>query len=84
MDSQGGVRPMSENGKRERSHYAPYDTMPAFDEGLSAYGRLVEAKFASSIPNPYDLNSVEAQAWDRGYEYGSYLHWRKRRTTETD
>jgi hypothetical protein len=37
--------------------YAPYHTMPAFQRGI------VEQR------NPFDPNSVEAQAWDRGAEY---------------
>jgi hypothetical protein len=59
---------------RDRSYYTPYDTYSEFDEGLEAYNELVRIKFVRSIDCPYDRNSVQAQAWDRGYEYGSYLH----------
>lgn len=42
------------------AEYAPYDTMPEFRVGFDSYqsGRFHR--------NPYDLDSVAAQAWDRG------------------
>jgi hypothetical protein len=46
-------RPMS-------TDYAPYHTLPAFDEGIEAY-------MSGRFENPY--RGVAAQAWDRGSEY---------------
>ena len=42
------------------SEYAPYNTLPAFDEGITAY-------MEGNYKNPYD--DVAGQAWDRGLEY---------------
>jgi hypothetical protein len=45
--------------------YAPYHTMPAFDEGIDDY-------MNGCFENPYDgkpREGVNAQAWDRGSEY---------------
>jgi hypothetical protein len=49
-----------------RASYAPYDTMPAFDEGF-------RARAEGGFQNPYDgrkdiAGQVAAQAWDRGLE----------------
>ena len=62
------------------SDYAPYDSMPAFDVGRRAYDRNV-------CINPYSLNSVNAQAFDRGAEYAMRLQLyaiRKGHQNETD
>ena len=50
-------RPMPED-------YAPYHTMPAFDEGITAY-------MSGTHENPYSdpKQGLAAQAWDRGSEY---------------
>jgi peptide methionine sulfoxide reductase MsrA len=69
---------------KSRSDYAPHDRHPAFDEGLAAYNELLREGFTRTIANPHQPNSLAAQAWDRGYEYGSHLHWAKRKDTETD
>jgi hypothetical protein len=44
--------------------YAPYHTLPAFNEGITDY---MEWRFN----NPYTASGdgVNAQAWDRGLEY---------------
>lgn len=44
------------------SEYGAYARLPAFTEGVRAY---VECGWA---PCPYGRGTVEAQAWDRGYE----------------
>ena len=49
-----------------RHEYQPYDRLPAFDHGFAAY----TLGFGNS-KNPYDDDSVDAQAWDRGLECGS-------------
>jgi hypothetical protein len=47
---------------RIKAQYRPYDTLPAFEEGFTAY--------QASGPlrrNPYDNDAgYKAQAWDRG------------------
>lgn len=43
--------------------YAPYHRYEAFYSGQVAYG---EGRF----DNPFPLDSVYAQAWDRGLEFG--------------
>jgi hypothetical protein len=40
---------------------APYDAMPEFRVGFDSHAR-------GFYGNPYDANSVAAQAWDRGLE----------------
>jgi hypothetical protein len=50
----------------QRSDYAPYDTLPEFDEGVNAYS-------AQNYNNPHGASSVAAQAWDRGLEFGMKL-----------
>ena len=48
-----------------RDNYAPYDSLDAFAEGIAAHALRV-------YHNPYDLipaQGLNAQAWDRGYEY---------------
>jgi hypothetical protein len=52
-----------------KASYAPYDTLPAFYEGVVDYG---DGNYA----NPYDGRhepgaGVAAQAWDRGLEAAS-------------
>jgi hypothetical protein len=46
-----------------RSEYAPYCDYAAFDEGSVAYK---EGRYS----NPFHADSVYAQAWDRGLEFG--------------
>ena len=41
--------------------YQPYDQLPAFAQGRRAYAR-------GDYRNPYDADSVDAQAWDRGLQ----------------
>jgi Protein of unknown function (DUF3363) len=41
--------------------YAPYDAMPEFRVGFESHAR-------GFYGNPYDADSVAAQAWDRGLE----------------
>lgn len=43
-----------------RGKYTPYDTMPAFDEGVKAYQ-------GGNYKNPH--SGMAAQAWDRGAEF---------------
>jgi hypothetical protein len=43
--------------------YKPYSHRKEFFQGVHAYRDGVNV-------NPYDSDSVEAQAWDRGLEYG--------------
>ena len=48
-----------------RDDYAPYHSMDAFSEGVAARALRV-------FHNPYDgvpTQGLNAQAWDRGYEY---------------
>jgi hypothetical protein len=60
-----------------RMQYAPYDQMPAFDEGFAAYpaGSLVSV--SKDFHNPYRERVVQRQcqsecyAWDRGFECAS-------------
>jgi hypothetical protein len=47
--------------------YAPYDKHDAFQIGLLDY------ESGTRWRNPYDGNSVNAQAWDRGYEAGMHI-----------
>lgn len=47
--------------------YRPYNTLKAFMEGYAAYCK-------GDWRSPYDANSVDAQAWDRGMEYGMRLN----------
>jgi hypothetical protein len=68
---------MNKGPIRERSYYAPYDQHPIFDLGFNAYNQQIHL-------NPFDPNSIEALAWDRGQEYASYLWWRKQPDRETD
>jgi hypothetical protein len=46
--------------KPDPTDYAPYHTLPAFDDGITAY-------MDGRHDNPHD--GVAAQAWDRGLEY---------------
>lgn len=48
------------------SDYRPYDSHAAFNEGAAAYaeGRLI---------SPYDPDSVQTQAYDRGLDYAMRL-----------
>jgi hypothetical protein len=46
--------------------YAPYHTFKAFEEGYDAYLKAIWS-------SPYDPDSVDAQAWDRGNEYAMRL-----------
>lgn len=62
---------------RERSYQAPYHEYPEFEQGFKDYREGITRC-------PYDPNSVQAQAWDRGAEYASYLFWLKQRDRETD
>ena len=45
------------------AEYAPYHTMPAFEEGMTAY---MEQCYNNPYVDPKD--GVKAQAWDRGLE----------------
>jgi hypothetical protein len=44
--------------------YAPYHTLPGFDEGITAH---MEGQYENPYTDPRD--GVKAQAWDRGSEY---------------
>jgi hypothetical protein len=44
--------------------YAPYHTLPAFDEGIDDY---MSGQFENPYADPRD--GVKAQAWDRGSKY---------------
>ena len=46
--------------------YRPYNTLPEFMEGYHAYRH-------DDYRTPYDADSVAAQAWDRGLDYGMRL-----------
>lgn len=46
--------------------YAPYNTFPAFTKGYNAYLKC-------NPVCPFDPDSVDAQAWDRGAEYAMRL-----------
>jgi len=53
-----------------RHEYRPYDTLPEFDDAFLAY---VQGLYS----NPWGLNTVSAQAWDRGQECAS--RWKRLR-----
>lgn len=57
------------------TEYAPYHTLPAFDQGISDYmeGRMRH------------LDGVAGQAWDRGAEYAMrVIRWSDRRDWAND
>ena len=49
--------------------YAPYCRFPAFDKGFAAYE-------GGNFRNPYDPNTADAEAWDRGHDCA--MHWQAR------
>jgi hypothetical protein len=57
--------------KPHPTDYAPYHTMSAFNEGITAY---TEGRYN----NPF--TGVAAQAWDRGLEYAMrVVRWKPMR-----
>jgi len=46
------------------TEYTPYDKMKSFWIGVESYADPLETR-----ENPYNRDSVDAQAWDRGLEY---------------
>ena len=54
-----------------RHEYGPYDTLPEFDEGFTAY--LHHGARVNPYTDPKD--GVKAQAWDRGLECAS--RWKR-------
>jgi hypothetical protein len=67
--------PAKESDMVKRSDYAPYDTMHAFEIGVQNYrnGRWVE----------HHYREVEAQAYDRGFEYAMKKDEKRRRCALT-
>jgi hypothetical protein len=51
--------------KPRRADYAPYDKLPAFEQGIKDY--------AANVYNRAYSNGVEQQAYDRGLEYAMRL-----------
>jgi hypothetical protein len=57
-----GERTMNVKTRQEYGEqYRPYNTMREFSEGIMAY-------MAGNSRNPYRAGSVQAQAWDCGFD----------------
>jgi hypothetical protein len=54
---------MNRNGPKPED-YAPYHTLPAFDEGIAGYMSGMQEN-----PHSDPKQNLAAQAWDRGSEY---------------